>query len=133
MRVRLTAGKVTGYQHEGAGTQSFLWDSDVSGFGVRATKVSTRNPKGSKAYIFQGRFNGDPIRITIGNTQIWTLEDARAQARTYQSQIDIGRDPREVKAQNIASDLAVKVARSKAIKEKELKSKLTLKIGRAHV
>ena len=120
MRVRLTAGKVTNYQHEGAGNQSFLWDSDVSGFGVRATK-------GSKAYIFQGRSNGDPIRITIGNTQIWTLEDARTQARTYQSQIDIGRDPREVKAENIASDLAVKEARSKAIKDKELKSKLTLR------
>lgn len=127
MRVRLTAGKVANYQHQGAGAQSFLWDSDVSGFGVRATKTSTRNPRGSKAYIYQGRFNGDPIRITIGNTKIWTLEDARTQARTYQSQIDIGRDPREIKAQNIATDLAVKEARSKAIKDKELKSKLTLR------
>jgi integrase len=127
MRVHLTAGKVASYQHEGAGTQSFLWDDDPFGFGVRATKVSTRNPRGTKAYIFQGRFNGDPIRITIGNTKVWTLEDARKQAKSFQSQIDKGRDPREVKAQNIASDLAVKEARSKVIKEKELKSKLTLR------
>jgi len=127
MRVHLTAGKVASYQHEGAGTQSFLWDDDPFGFGVRATKASSRNPRGTKAYIFQGRFNGDPIRITIGNTKVWTLEDARKQAKAFQSQIDIGRDPREVKAEKIASDLAVKEARSKAIKDKELKSKLTLR------
>ena len=36
MRVHLTAGKVASYQHEGAGTQSFLWDDDPFGFGVRA-------------------------------------------------------------------------------------------------
>ncbi|APB98599.1 tyrosine-type recombinase/integrase [Polynucleobacter asymbioticus] len=127
MRVHLTAGKVASYQHEGAGTQSFLWDDDPFGFGVRATRASSRNPRGTKAYIFQGRFNGDPIRITIGNTKVWTLEDARKQAKAFQSQIDIGRDPREVKAEKIASDLAVKEARSKAIKDKELKSKLTLR------
>jgi len=127
MRVRLTTGKVSAYTQEGASLQSFLWDADVSGFGVRATKKSARNPKGSKAYIFQGRFNGDPIRITIGDPSAWTLDDARAKARSFQTQIDNGRDPREVKAQAIASDMAIKEARATAKKEKELRGALTLR------
>lgn len=127
MRVRLTTGKVSAYTHEGASLQSFLWDAEVSGFGVRATKKSTRNSRGSKAYIFQGRFNGDPIRITIGDPSAWTLDDARAKARSFQTQIDNGRDPREVKAQAIASDMAIKEARASAKKEKELQGALTLR------
>lgn len=127
MRLRLTTGKVTAYKNEGVSSQSFLWDSDVSGFGVRATKGTARKPSGTKAYIYQGRFNGLPLRITIGETSVWTIEEARAKARSYQSQIDIGRDPREIKAQNIAKDMAIKEARATAIKEKKLLGQLTLR------
>lgn len=127
MRSRLTTGKVTVYKNEGSGSQSFLWDSDVSGFGVRATKGTARKPSGSKAYIYQGRFNGSPLRITIGDVSVWTIEEARAKARSFQAQIDIGRDPREIKAQNIAKDIATKEARASAIKEKEILGRLTLR------
>lgn len=120
MRLRLTTGKVANYKNEGKASQTFLWDSDVSGFGVRATH-------GKKAYIYQGRFNGSPLRITIGDTAVWTIEDARAKARSYQAQIDVGRDPREIKKQNIAKDMATKEARELAAKEKELLGQLTLR------
>jgi integrase len=122
MRVRLTAGKVANYQHEGTGAQSFLWDAETAGFGVRATK-------GSKAYIFQGRFNGNAFRITIGDTSSWTLGDARAKACSFIAIMDNGRgrDPRELLAEAKASDTAIKEARAVAKKQKELESKLTLR------
>lgn len=127
LRQRLTSGKVNAYKNQSSSSQSFLWDTDVSGFGVRATIPTDRKPNGTKAYIYQGRFNGSPLRITIGDTSVWTIEDARAKARSFQAQIDIGRDPREVKAQNIAQDMATKAARASAIKEKELLKQLTLR------
>ena len=122
MRVRLTAGKVANYQHEGTGAQSFLWDAETAGFGVRATK-------GSKAYIFQGRFNGNAFRITIGDTSSWTLGDARTKACSFIAMMDSGRgrDPRELMAEAKASDNAIKEARVVAKKQKELESKLTLR------
>jgi len=127
MKERLTAGKVATYKHEGDKSQSFDWDTEVSGFGVRATKISLRNPNGSKAYIFQGRFNRRPLRLTIGDVNVWSLGDARAEARVFQTQIDQGKDPREIKALTIAADVAVKKARIFAQKDVELKGVMTLK------
>jgi hypothetical protein len=129
MRVNLTTERVANYTHKGVGSQSFLWAVEPSGLGVRATKSSPRNPKGSKAYVWQGRLdkNSPPIRITIGNTSVWSLDQAKAQARSFQTEIDKGRDPREVKAQSIASDMAIREARAIAKKEKELQGKLTLR------
>lgn len=108
MRIRLTTGKVSAYKFEGTGTQSFIWDSEVPGFGVRATPAGKRNPNGTTAYIFQNRLNGAPIRITIGNTAAWTLESARSEARRLQGLIDTGRDPRQVKAETTAADEAAR-------------------------
>jgi len=127
-KTRLTTGRVSTFTYEGNQPQIFLWDSEIVGFGVRATKPSKRNPKGTKAYVFQARFNGDSPRLTIGDTKVWTLDDARIKARTFQTQIDNGKDPREVKAQEIALDVATKQARVRAKKDKELGDKLTLRV-----
>lgn len=126
-KTRLTAGKVSTRTHEGHASQSFLWDTEVLGFALRFTKPSKRNPNGGKTYVFQGRFNGQTPRITIGDANVWTLEDARAKARSFQIEIDNGNDPREVKAQSIASDVAIKKARAHAKKEQELEGDLTLR------
>jgi len=129
MRVNLTTERVANYTHKGDRSQSFLWAVEPSGLGIRVTKPSPRNPKGSKAYIWQGRLdkNTPPIRITIGNTNVWSLDQAKAQARSFQTEVDKGRDPREVKAQSIASDIAIRESRAIAKKEKELQGKLTLR------
>lgn len=108
MRTRLTNGKVSAYKYEGTGAQSFLWDAEVSGLGVRATPAGKRNPDGTTAYILQTRLNGKPIRITIGNTNTWTLDAARVEARRLLSLIDTGRDPRQVKAETTAADEAAR-------------------------
>lgn len=125
-RVRLTVGKVA--EHVATdGKQSFLWDSEVPGLAVRATPPGARNASGNKAYIFQSRFNNTTLRITIGDCRSWAIDDARTKARNYQTQIDSGRDPRELKAAAREADKAAKNARAAAKADEERRKHFTLK------
>lgn len=116
-KVKLTAGRIEAFTCPADKLQAFLWDADVNGLAVRATA-------GAKAYIYQGRLNGRSMRVTIGDVNVWSLEEyrhpktgevitpgARAEARRLQAIIDQGRDPREVKAEITAADV---VKREKA-------------------
>ena len=73
-RVKLTAGRVDGFQCEAGKSQSFLWDATAPGLAVRATA-------GAKAFIFQAKLNGQAIRITLGSPDTWTIQEAQAEAR----------------------------------------------------
>lgn len=64
--MKLSAPKVLAFKCPADKQQVFMWDSDTAGLGVRATS-------GSMAYIFQSRFQGATIRITIGDTAAWSL------------------------------------------------------------
>ncbi|HHJ39303.1 MAG: preprotein translocase [Methylothermaceae bacteria B42] len=94
-RANLTKGRVDKFACPPGKTQSFLWDRDVTGLAVRATQA------GSKSFIFQSRFGGKPIRITIGGLDAWDISKARAEARRLQTLIDQGVDPRIEKAERI--------------------------------
>ncbi|RII84032.1 integrase family protein [Neopusillimonas maritima] len=111
-KLKLTAGRVRAFTCPADKPQAFLWDADVNGLAVRATL-------GAKAYIYQGRLNGKSLRVTIGDVNVWSLEEyrepktgkvitpgARPEARRLQALIDQGRDPREVKAEVTAADIA---------------------------
>lgn len=115
-RIKLTAGGVRDFTT--TKTQEFRWDTEAPGLGVRATNT------GAKAYIFQGKLNGQAIRITIGNVDTWPLESvrdrktgeevrrgAREEARRLKALLDRGVDPREEKRERIA---AHEVRREKA-------------------
>lgn len=99
-RVRLAADKVKGFQCEAGRPQDFLWDSEAPGFALRVTAG------GNKAYIFQGRLDGKSLRVTIGDIAVWSIADARQEARRLQAIIDQGRDPRQVKSEVTAADVA---------------------------
>lgn len=104
-RVKLTNGRIRDFNTNKG--QSFLWDTDVPGLAVRATAGGIRKPEGNKAYIFQSILsNGQEPRITIGNVGIWSIEEAREEARTLQKLIDTGQDPREVKRKDLAVEVA---------------------------
>lgn len=105
-KVAFTAGRVNGFKCPPDRKQAFLWDATAPGLGLRVT------PAGKSAYVFQSTFDGKDLRITIGNIDVWTLEDyttvepdgqkrlhpgARSKARELQRMIDQGQDPREVK------------------------------------
>lgn len=72
---------------------SYLWCSEVPGFGVRVRK------SGSKSYVLQYRNKrGQGRRIKIGDVASVGLDDARRQAREYLSQISTGQDPAQERA-----------------------------------
>lgn len=66
--------------------QTFLWDSEIKGFGVRL------NPAG-KTYIVQGRVNGVDRRVSLGRHGILTVQEARKKARAQLSAMLDGVDP----------------------------------------
>ncbi|MCX5823476.1 MAG: Arm DNA-binding domain-containing protein, partial [Deltaproteobacteria bacterium] len=66
--------------------QTFLWDSELRGFGVRL------NPAG-RTYIVQGRVNGVDRRVSLGKHGILTVQEARNKARAQLSSMLGGIDP----------------------------------------
>lgn len=69
------------------GRQTFLWDAQIAGFGLRIT------PAGAKSFITQHRVNGQTRRVTIGSHPDWTVQAAREAARELKREMDQGRDP----------------------------------------
>jgi len=88
-KVNFTAQRVAEHSCPDGKLQSFLWDQKASGLGLRVTR------NGARAYIFQGKLDGQTVRITIGDPKDWAIEKARGEARRLQTLIDGGVDPRE--------------------------------------
>ncbi len=105
-KVKFTAGRIADHRCIEGKSQSFLWDSEAPGLGLRATAG------GVKSYVFQAKVNGQAPRLTIGDPKTWTIEEARAEARRLKILIDEGRDPRKVKADTLAAEEAARAARS---------------------
>lgn len=103
-RVNFTTGRLAAFACPPDKAQAFLWDSGVTGLGIRAT------PRGAPSYIFQREFQGKSPRITIGAVADWSIPRARERAREMQRDIDQGRDPRLVKAERQAEDEATRAA-----------------------
>jgi integrase len=118
-KIRFTLPKVEAFTCPPGKDQAFLWDADTPGLGLRVTA------NGSRSFIFQSRFHGKPLRMTIGAADVWPLSNrmdrvgaggkvlqmgAREEARRLQSIIDGGRDPRLVMAETSAADAATRQA-----------------------
>ncbi len=74
-----------------------MWDATAPGLGLRATTA------GKPAYVFQSKYQGKDIRITIGSPAAWSIPDAQAKARELQRLIDEGKDPRDLKRDALAA------------------------------
>ncbi len=96
-KVPFTAGRVSKFSCETGKAASFLWDTESTGLGLKASSG------GAKNYVLQSRLEtGATLRLTIGSTKTWTLGAARDEARRLQTQIDQGIDPRQEKLDRIA-------------------------------
>lgn len=103
-KVAFTAGRVDGHTCPAGKPQAFLWDATAPGLGLRATAA------GAKAYVFQSEFEGKSLRMTVGSPATWSIPQAQEKARELQRTIDQGRDPRLVKAEVTAADVAKREA-----------------------
>jgi integrase len=99
-KIAFTAGRVKGFKCPADKVQAFLWDVTAPGLGLRVT------PAGQPSYVFQSRYQDKTIRLTIGSPKAWSIPLAQEKARELQRMIDEGRDPREVKAEKTAADVA---------------------------
>lgn len=89
----------------------YVFDANPKCLCVRITHT------GAKSFVFAGKLKGIPLRITIGATDIWGLDDARREARRLQTMIDAGDDPRQVKAEKAAASAAEAAAAAARILE----------------
>jgi len=125
-KVKFTAGRVADHKCEDGKSQSFLWDTEAPGLGLRATAT------GAKSYIFQAKLNGQAIRITIGAPGTWEIPEAQVEARRLKVIIDNGRDPRQVKAAGLEAEQDARDARQAEVEAKQIQEKHeTLTLGMA--
>lgn len=66
--------------------QKFLWDDELTGFGVRLTPTA-------RTYIVQARIHGVTRRITIGRHGVLTIQQARKLAQKELLSMLEGKDP----------------------------------------
>lgn len=89
-RIRITKRIVDSLSADG--TDRFLWDSDVLGFGLRIS------PVGKLVYVLQYRIEGRQRRYKIGpHGSPWTPEAARTEAQSLLGKIVDGIDPQQEK------------------------------------
>lgn len=108
-RERLTEAKIGNFEVEDGRSQTFIWDTDAPGLGVRATT-------GSRSYVFQFQLARKTGRVTIGSCEAWKLAEARIEARRMRTLVDKKTDPRH----DTADHLARTVARNRLAKEQSL-------------
>src|SRR4051794_12795279 len=96
-----------------AGTDTYLWDSDLGGFGLKVT------PAGRKVFILQYRPRGQRLtrRVTIGrHGSPWTVDMARKEAQRLIGEIAGGRDP-QAQHQDRKGDLTLREAAERWLSE----------------
>ncbi|HJU99501.1 MAG TPA: Arm DNA-binding domain-containing protein [Burkholderiaceae bacterium] len=123
-RVKLTAGRIAAFMCEDGKSQSFMWHATVHQLTLRVTST------GARAFIFQSTWAGKTIRMTIGSPKAWAIEQAESEARKLQTIVDSGKDPRQVKQDEIEpmnAVAAVKAATEEAAKHAAARDALTLK------
>ncbi|MEQ8827281.1 MAG: integrase family protein, partial [Parvibaculum sp.] len=95
-RERLTEQRVARLKAPESG-ETFLWDTDTPGFGIRCYAPSVRHPKGRRVWVLQYRAGhgrgARQRRLVIGDVARLSLDEARTLARKRFGEIADGRDP----------------------------------------
>jgi integrase len=86
-KVAIDRFSYSGTQDEAGYRRDVLWDSDITGLGVRAF------PSGAKSFVLSYRVLGRKRLMTIGRIGIVSLEEARRLARTHLGAVAMERDP----------------------------------------
>ena len=103
-RVNLTAGAIERLTCPAGKQQAFMRDSEAPGLRVRVTSA------GAKSFVYEAKLDRQTIRRTIGDVKLWSIEQARSEARRLAVLLDNGQDPREIERQQQADRAATKAA-----------------------
>lgn len=77
-------------------------DSEAPSLRVRVTAA------GAKSFVYEAKLNRQTIRRTIGDVKLWSIEQARTEARRLAVTLDSGQDPRELERQQQAEKEALR-------------------------
>ncbi len=99
---RLTKRAVEAIENVNSG-QCFHWDTQLTGFGVKATKSG-------KSYVVEGQVNRKRRRYVIGNVNVFPLEQARKKGQSVLVDMANGIDPNKRKRDEIAESISVTMA-----------------------
>ncbi len=113
-KLKLTAATVRDLPTPNNG-QVLYNDETLQGFGVRATP-------GGKAYYAESRVAGRTRRVTIGRSDLFTLDEARKQARVTLGSMATGIDPSKAKADARAKSITQEDAVTKFLAGRDLKA-----------
>ena len=103
-RVNLTAGAIERVTCPAGKQQAFMRDSEAPGLRVRVTAA------GAKSFVYEAKLDRQTIRRTIGDVKLWSIEQARTEARRLAVVLDNGQDPREIERQQQADKATAKAA-----------------------
>lgn len=103
-RVNLTAGAIERMVCTAGKQQAFMRDSEAPGLRVRVTAA------GAKSFVYEAKLHRQTIRRTIGDVKLWSIEQARTEARRLAVVLDNGQDPREIERQQQADKAAAQTA-----------------------
>ena len=101
-RINLTAGAIERLTCPAGKQQACMRDSEAPGLRVRVTAA------GAKSFVYEAKLNRQTIRRTIGDVKLWSIEQARTEARRLAVVLDNGQDPREIERQQQADKAAAK-------------------------
>ncbi len=94
--------------------QKFIWDTDLKGFGIRLT------PSG-KTFIAQSRVQGQTKRTTIGKYGVYTVQQARDDAKDTLRDMSRGINPNAEKRRQKTLAVTLKTVADAYIKDRKLK------------
>jgi integrase len=78
-----------------SGKQKLFWDADLKGFGVLVSGVSS-----TKTFVVQRVVGGKTRRVTVGPTNVLSLDEARRRAETVLGGMLLGIDPKAVRKES---------------------------------
>ena len=116
-RAKLTKGYVE--RLKPGATHDHHWDTEVKGFGVRIT------PSGIISFIVQGRITSTnkEKRITIGRFGVFTVEQARNEAKELLRTMRLGDDPTDLKRKEQTAKITLRQVADAYFKRGHLKNR----------
>jgi len=123
VKKNFTSEIVATYKCKAGKSQTIYWDAKTTGLGLRVTST------GAKSYIFETSLNNKTIRITIGDVSNYSIGKARDEAISLKAMTNKGIDPRQVIADQLAENEAIKQAakdKAAALVLQEQKESITL-------
>jgi integrase len=96
--MRLTTMIARNFESPTGKADHIEWDEEFPGFGVRLR--ASRSGGFSRMWVYQYDISGRTRRITLGNVNAITIQDARKAAGALQSKVRLGHDPVTEKAES---------------------------------